>query len=268
MAELEAAFAADGWDYELIVVDDASTDGTAELLAGVRDDRVQVMTHPANRGYGAALVTGIRAARHDVVAIIDADGTYPYDQLPALARKLVPGVDMVVGARTGQGAGGPWLRRPAKWLLRRLAMYLTGTRIPDLNSGMRVMRKAVVLQYRRLLPNNFSFTTTITLAMLTNHYSVAYVPIPYRVRTGRSKIRPIQDTFNFLQLIIRTIMYFAPLKVFLPISFLLFSATFASGVLDVVHDNLTDKTVLLFTGFMTTLAIGCLADLIDKRLAP
>lgn len=258
------AFLREEWPHEIILVNDCSTDSTAGRLRELTG-RVQVVTHEINRGYGASLLSGIRRARYDVIAIIDADGTYPYEELPMLVRQL-EGTDMVVGARLGPGSRGPWMRRPAKWLLGQLANYLTGQRIPDLNSGMRVMRRPIVMQFRRLLPPNFSFTTTITLAMLTNQYAVRYVPITYQRRIGRSKIHPVRDTFNFLQLIIRTVMYFAPLKVFLPLSLSLLAGTIASGVMDVRANNLTDKTVFFFIGFMMTLAIGCLADLIDKRL--
>jgi hypothetical protein len=137
-----------------------------------------------------------------------------------------------------------------------------------MNSGLRVFRREVAQRFLGILPDGFSFTTTITLAMLTNSYAVNYVPIDYSERIGRSKIRPIRDTLNFVQLIARTGVYFAPLRVFLPIASLLGVACVASAAYDVlVLDNLTDKTVLLALFAMNTAMFAALADMIDKRMA-
>jgi len=158
-------------------------------------------------------------------------------------------------------------RRPAKWMLNKLANYLTGTKIPDLNSGLRVMKKDIVMNYVHLLPDGFSFTTTITLAMLTNNYRVEFVPIEYKIRSGKSKIRPIRDTMNFIQLIIRTVLYFDPLKIFLPISAFFFISSIAVLALSYLFTpKIMDiTTVILFISGVQILAIGMIADLIDKR---
>ena len=175
--------------------------------------------------------------------------------------------DMVVGARTGDNVAMPLLRRPAKWFLTGLANYLASTKIPDLNSGMRVMRKSVLTRFLNILPEGFSFTTTITLAMLSNDYHVRFKPIDYHSRTGKSKIRPFADTLGFLMIIIRTIMYFNPLKIFIPISATLFLialvALFYSAF---VLDQVWDVTVIILVSLAIQVAvIGLLADLIDKR---
>jgi hypothetical protein len=175
---------------------------------------------------------------------------------------------MAVGSRTGADVQIPLVRRPAKWMLRRLAEFLSGTRIPDLNSGLRAMRKELVLLYRPILPRGFSFTTTITLASLTNDHRVDWVPIDYKKREGRSKIRPIRDTLGFTGLILRTVMYFNPLKVFVPIGALIglgLAGSLYYDIFVVQPSNLSDKTVLLFLAFLHILAVGVLADLIDKR---
>jgi len=261
--ELRATLDAAGLAYEIVIVDDGSTDATAEIAEG---KGVTVVRHPQNMGYGAALKTGIRRARHDVIAITDADGTYPAAALPDLIAALRH-VDMAVGARTGADVHIPLARRPAKWALNQAANYLSGTRIPDLNSGLRVFKRDVALTFFRLLPNGFSFTTSITLAMLTNGYPVQFVPIDYRPRAGRSKIRPIRDTLGFLSLIVRTVMYFNPLRIFLPLSLLFLGA----GALKTAYDVLTVQNVttsdmlLLVTGILIG-TVGLLADLIDKRL--
>jgi glycosyltransferase involved in cell wall biosynthesis len=254
-----------GFKYEILVVDDGSEDDSAAVAesAGFR-----VLRHPENRGYGAALKTGIRHAAHDWIAITDADGTYPNEHLPELTRLAVDGAyDMVVGARTGESVHIPLARRPAKWALNRLANYLARTEIPDLNSGMRVFRRAVVEEFRRYLPASFSFTTTLTLALLTNDYTVCYVPIAYHKRVGRSKINPIKDTLNILGLIVRTVMYFAPLRVLLPVSgslLLLALAVLVGSAL--FTPKIMDVTVIVIT--MTALQIAVVAlvaDLIEKR---
>lgn len=248
-------------NWELIFVDDGSTDNTFELIP---KDRVILLRHEANRGYGAAIKTGIRKAKNDTIAIIDADGTYPLDKLPELL-ELISDFDMIVAQRKG---GMPVLRVPAKWVLNKLAEYLTGTKIPDLNSGFRVFKKSIVEKFYRILPDGFSFTTTITLAMLTNNYSIKYVPINYQKRLGSSKIHPIKDTFCFLQLIVKTILYFNPLRIFLPLSLILFLASitmliFSRFFLGYVMDV---STVILFITGIQLLAIGMIADLIDKRI--
>src|SRR5262249_20308913 len=153
----------------------------------------------------------IRAAAARVVAITDADGTYPGAPLPALYHKLIEtGSDMVVGARTGKNVHIPLARRPAKAMLARLAVYLSGKPIPDLHSGLRVFLPEAALERFHLISDGFSFTTTITLALLARNRRVIFVPVDYRKRTGSSKIRPIADPFNFLVLILRVSIYFEP----------------------------------------------------------
>jgi glycosyltransferase involved in cell wall biosynthesis len=248
---------------ELIVVDDGSLDATAQkaVAAGAR-----VIRHRVNRGYGAALKTGILAAAEEAVVITDADGTYPNDRIPELIALLEEN-DMVVGARTGGKVEIPWARRPAKWFLNQLANYLSEARIPDLNSGLRAFRRSEVQRFFGILPSGFSFTTTITLAMHVNDCVVAYVPVDYHKRHGRSKIRPFQDTLGFLALIVRTVLYFRPLKIFLPIAgFLLLLAIAIFAYSALFTDKIMDAsvTITLMTSFQMA-AIGLLADLIDKR---
>ena len=249
--------------YEIIVVDDGSTDNTVQII---QERAVQLVRHPFNKGYGAALKTGMRKAKYDTIAIIDADGTYPAEELPKLASGIGEW-DMVVGARVGKDAEVSPLRKVAKGFLTRLANYLVGTPIPDLNSGLRVFKKDIAMQFYNILPSGFSFTLTITLALLSNDYLVQYVPTRYHKRVGKSKIRPIRDTLGFLQLIIRTVMYFAPLKIFLPVSL----ALFLFGVVIFLYSLLVLHKVMDVTVVVTILAsiqiaaIGLLADLTDKR---
>ncbi len=259
-----------GVPKELLVVNDGSSDGTSGLLAELeqRFPELHVVHHKVNQGYGAALKTGFAAARHDVCIITDADDTYPEDRVVDLIACIDDGAEMAVGARTGANVNIPLIRRPAKATLRYLASFLAGTPIPDLNSGLRAVRRELVLRYRAILPQGFSFTTTITLAALTNNHRVDYVEIDYAARSGQSKIRPIKDTLGFTALIIRTVLYFNPLKVFYPIAFVLGMIMMAALYHDLfleAEPNLGDKTVLMFVAVVQLLSVGLLADLIDKK---
>ena len=253
-------------DYELLVVDDGSTDRTAEI---VRESGVGLIQHSSNRGYGAALKTGISRANYKAILITDADGTYPDERIPDLIRVYKEGnFDMVIGARTGENVSVPIMRKPAKWIISKLANYLTRMKIPDLNSGLRVMRKEALEKFMQILPDGFSFTTTITLALLTNAYSVKYVQVDYYKRKGTSKINPIKDTFNFIVLIIRTVLYFNPLSVFVPLSLLLVVLAIVVLLggwffLGVFMDQ--SFGIIIMTA-VVVMSIGMLADLIDKRL--
>ncbi len=199
-------------EAEVIVVDDGSTDRTA---ACAEVEGARVIRHPATAGYGRSLKTGIRAARHEQIAIADADGTYPVEEIPLLLAKLGEGFDMVVGARQGRHYRGTFLKPPARAIFRFLVEFSTGVRIPDINSGLRVFRKSDVESLFPLLCDTFSFTTTLTLAYCFLHRFIAYVPIPYAPRVGRSKVRPVRDTLRTLQFLVESIAYFNPLKLFL-----------------------------------------------------
>lgn len=249
-------------DFEIITVNDGSSDSTYSILRTLPG--IRVLHHPVNLGYGASLKTGIRHAKHPLIAIIDADGSYPIERLPDLVH-LAEDADMVVGARTGDDVQYSKLRSIPKWFLKHFAEWMTRRPIPDLNSGMRVFRKPAVERFLNILPDGFSFTTTITLAMLTNRYVVHYEPINYHQRVGKSKIKPIRDTINFVQLILRTGMYFAPLRVFLPVSAIFMLGFGITFLQDLIRGDLTERTLLLLVGATQLAMFSLLADMIDKR---
>ncbi len=248
-----------GWPYELIVVDDGSTDRTWEEIRRLNVRRVRLSE---NRGYGAALKAGIASTENELLVIIDADGTYPAEAIPEMLA-LANEHDMVVGARTGNKVYPSFLRQPARWLLRRVAGLLTEQNIPDLNSGLRVLRKSIVRAFWHLLPNGFSFTTTITLAMLCNNYSVHYHPVDYYKRTGRSKIRP-GHLWDFLLLILRTVVLFRPLRVFVPLGGLLFFAGVTKLLTDLYRQSSSEVAALSILAAIIIWAVGLLADQIAR----
>jgi glycosyltransferase involved in cell wall biosynthesis len=257
IGEIKDTLMENGYDFEIIVVDDASQDSTAKKA---RNMNVKLLQHPYNKGYGASLKTGIRQAQGEIIVISDADGTYPVRDIPTLLHYM-DSFDMVVGARIGRNVKMPWVRRPAKFILSRLAALLVSMKVPDLNSGLRAFKKDIVLDLLPSLPSGFSFTTTLTLAMLSDEYDVKFVPIDYYERKGRSKIRPIEDTYNFALLIIRMIMYYNPLRIFLPIASLLFLVAMAVVLYDIIVFHLVTKSALLLTFVAIQVGVtGLLAD--------
>ena len=266
LAEIVDALADEPIRYEIVVVDDASTDRTAERAERFSADcwqcAVRVIRSPENRGAGAARRTGIRQARGEIVVMLDADGSYPAGAIPELLRWF-PAYDQVNGARTSEQGTLPWLRKPTKWFIRKLASYLTGHKIPDLNTGLKAFKREAMLPWLWVVPDGFSCVTTMTLAFLTNGYAVKYVPTRYRPRIGRSKFHPIKDTLAYLGTVLRIVLYFRPLKVFLPLSGMLTLLGMAKTGLDwCLTGSMQESDIVIFVaGFMTCM-LGLLAEVI------
>jgi glycosyltransferase involved in cell wall biosynthesis len=261
---IRTALDASGYIYELIVVDDGSTDGSTDEAAALSD--VQIIRFQRNRGSGSARRAGTRAARGRIVVWTDCDMTYPNDRIPELVKELERGWDQVVGARASERGTVKALRVPAKWFIRKLACYLSETDIPDLNSGLRAFRRDVGAQYLHLLPRGFSCVTTMTLSFLCDGYSVGYVPIDYAKRAGRSKFHWWADTKRYLVQVIRMVLSYNPLRVFLPVGLALLAIGGVKFGYDVITKDFriaTNTLLLLFAGFQV-IVIGLLADLVVR----
>jgi polyisoprenyl-phosphate glycosyltransferase len=264
---IRGALEASHHSFEIIAVDDGSSDGSGEELR--RIEGIQLIQFARNRGSGSVRKAGTRAARGRVVVWTDADMTYPNEEIPRLVKEL-EGYDQVVGARTSEQGTAKAFRVPAKWFVRKLGSYLIQQQIPDLNSGFRAFRRDVAQQFLHLLPDGFSCVSTITLAFLANGYSVRYYSIDYKPRAGQSKFHWWADTQRYITQVIRMILSFNPLRVFMPIGVLL--TVFGGGklVYDLIgyHLHVATSTLLVFFAAFQVFAIGLLADLVVRLNKP
>jgi polyisoprenyl-phosphate glycosyltransferase len=259
VAELFRVFSDLNLSFEVIVVNDGSTDGTG---AAAERTRARVIHQRQNRGYGASLKKGIAASNSTWVVITDADGTYPATALPRML-EIGKSVDMVVGDRGAAMRNVPMIRKPAKFILNSLANYLAERKINDLNSGLRVFRRTALQSFVPLLPEGFSFTTTITLCMVCSGLDVEYVPITYGRRIGTSKIRAT-DFFAFILLVLRVVTLFRPLRVFLPVGAIFIVLGLAKLIYDLTLWNLSESAVLAILGGLGAWGLGLIADMISR----
>lgn len=260
---IREALEASRYSYELIVVDDGSNDGSETELS--RIEGITLITHRRNQGSGAARRTGTTAARGRVVVWTDVDMTYPNDLIPDLVDAM-EGVDHVVGWRQTEEGTHKLLRTPAKWVIRKLASFLSETDIKDLNSGLRAFRRDVAMQYVHELPKGFSCVTTLTMSFLGNGYSIGFFPIQYFPRAGRSKFHWLRDTRRYILQVIRMTLSYNPLKVFLPIGL----GLLVIGLVKLGFDwaerdfRLAANTLLIFFAALQVITVGLLADLVVR----
>jgi len=254
LKELKKYLKGKKYQTEIIVVNDGSTDQTNKILKNIKD--IKLINHPYNKGYGSAIKTGVKNAQHDWVLLYDSDGQHRPEYIEKLI-KYTPDYHMIIGARTGYQ--GPFSRQPGKKLLRWTANYLAQQKIPDLNSGFRLIKKDLFLKFSHILPNGFSLSTTITLAFFKEALNVKYVPIKINKRKGKSSVS-IKDGFKSLMLIFRIITLFSPLRIFLPVAIILLILATASFIYDLTQLNITEITILLFLSCLILFFFGLLAD--------
>jgi glycosyltransferase involved in cell wall biosynthesis len=244
-------------DAEIIVVDDGSTDDTATICAR---NAVQVVRQPYSMGNGAAIKRGARAAKGSTLVFMDADGQHDPALVERLLQRLGEGFDMVVGARDWAGQAGVG-RGVANTIYNWLASRMTSFPVLDLTSGFRAVDAAKFREFIHLLPNGFSYPTTITMAFFRSAYAVSYEPIPVARRIGRSHIRPIRDGIRFLLIIFKIATLYSPLKLFVPASLAFFAIGLANYAYTyVTAHRLTNMSVLLFSAGVIVFLIGLISE--------
>jgi glycosyltransferase involved in cell wall biosynthesis len=250
IADAKSVLTRHGYGHEIIVVVDGATDHTAREAAAAG---AKIVRHSQNFGYGRSLKSGILAADNNLVAIADADSTYPIERLPDLIHAAAS-VDMAIGARTGVLYHGSIWKRIGRIVFRALSEFSAGQRIPDINSGMRVFRRSQIMPFFPIISAGFSFTTTSTLAYLLNDLSIGYLPIEYRAREGRSKVRHLRDSLRALQIILEAILRCNPIKAFILIAAPMFAL---SGLL-----LLLAMLTVSSTCFLSSVVCFCFAALV------
>lgn len=245
---------------EILVVDDGSIDDTTTVCAS---QNIRSIRHQYPKGNGAAIKTGARAAKGDVIIFMDADGQHQPEDIPALLEKFSEGYDMVVGARQSGSHAGTH-RAVANDFFSRFASWMVMQTIEDLTSGFRIVRAARFRQFLYLLPNGFSYPTTITMSFFRAGYSVAYVPIHTPRRIGKSHIRPLRDGVRFLLIIIKIGTLYSPQRLFLPVS----AGFFFTGLGYYLYTYLstqrfTNMSALLFIAAIITFLIGIVSEQIS-----
>ncbi|MFH1671584.1 MAG: glycosyltransferase family 2 protein [Candidatus Portnoybacteria bacterium] len=250
-------------DQEIIVVDDNSTDQTNQILKSINN--IKVITHSENQGYGAALKTGIKQAQGKYILIIDGDGTYPAESIPQML-KYINDYEMVSGVRRGKNFDARWLyaQRIGKFILKRVMVYVTKTKIPDINCGLRIFKKETIEKFWDLYPQGFSFTTTSLAAFLSNNYRVKFIPIDYHQRKEKSTLKPLKSFAAFINLILKISLFFKPIRIFLPLSIFFFFLAIIITVYGFVWKGVFfDTTVILISATsLQTFFFGLLAEII------
>jgi len=254
-------------EYEIIVVDDGSNDNTKDVLKSLSNENIRIITHPENMGYGEAILTGIKNAKYEYVATIDADGSYLAEDLVKLISEIER-YDLVIGARKGKEFWGSMLKHPARILFLFLAEFTVGEKIPDVNSGLRIFKKSSFLELKfPAICRGFSFSSTMTLAFLAEGKFVKFVPISYLPRKGKSKVNYIRDTLRTLQVLVEIITFYNPLKLIIIIIFPLIILSILWLLLWLITKNFYYGTYfnITFVSSILIFVIGLLMDLIRMK---
>lgn len=263
IAKLKSLLSEKKYDYEIIVVNDGSTDKTKQIIEQIRD--ITIINHQKNQGYGTALKSGINKAKKEYILIIDADGTYPVKSILKML-KYIGDYEMISGARQGKNHDARWFytQRIGKFALRKIASYVTNTKIPDINCGLRIFKKETIKKFWNLYPRGFSFTTTSLVAFLSNGYQVKFIPINYYKRESKSTLKPFKSFVAFINLILKISLFFKPIRVFLPLSILFLFLAIIITIYGFVWKGIFfDTTVILISATaLQTFFFGLLAEII------
>ncbi len=253
--------------WEVIVVNDGSSDRTVEIASAY--PQVRLVSHPVNIGYGNALKTGILTARYDWIGICDADGSYPTSELPRLLAEMAQGFDMVVGYRQNVAEHDRWFKRQMRRIYVTSISFLTGDKIPDPNSGLRVFTKKLVMEFFYFLCGGFSFTTSLTVLAAEKPCFMKFIPITYAYRKGRSKVQHLRDSMRTVQLIIQGVTYYNPMKFFVIMTWLLAGLVGFPAMLLAVFNMHTFSAYFMLFGCVVALltGLGVLGDIMRISVA-
>lgn len=244
-------------DYEIIVVDDGSTDDTGSIAS---DMGIKVFSHPYNKGNGAAVKSGIRIATGNVLVFMDGDNQHDPEDIADLIR-YIPEYDMVVGARNRKGQTSA-LRWIGNSIYNRLASYVAKFQVKDLTSGFRAVKKDIAMKFLSMLPNSYSYPTTITLGMLRNGFSIKYIPINMKKgEKGKSNIKLFQDGVRFLMIIIKICTLYSPMRIFMPVSFLMFFLGLIRYIYTfILYRSFTNMSAMLMIGSIIIFMMGLVSE--------
>lgn len=242
----------EGW--KVLIVNDGSSDSTSVIVDKIKG--VHVINHKHNKGYGASLKTGILASSTEYIAFYDADGQHQPNDLVKMCLDA-ENYDMIVGAR-GKSSHQDWQRKPGKWVLSKFANFLTGEEIPDLNSGLRIVKRDEIMPLLHLFPNGFSFSTTSTMAFMNMDFSVKYIGIKVDKRVGKSTVKQLKHGSSTLLLMLRLMVLFNPLRVFLPVSFFLIGTGFLYQIVFGLYTYQSSGKIVIFQGSILFLVTGLL----------
>lgn len=256
--------------HEIIIVDDGSFDGTYEILKARKD--IKLIRNPYNKGYGFSIKKGIVAATGEIIAITDADGTYPIEAILLMIKKLEEGYDLVIGKRENLKSFDPFVKKLSRFLFKHVAQFVAGEKILDVNSGLRVFRRNVILKYMVNTSSGFSFSLSTTLIFILEGLSVYYYPIEYRARIGKSKVKYLRDILRSAQILTETITLYNPVKIFMLISGIIsvlgFLMLFISTFVHLVNYSLGVVGFMILQGIaFYTFSLGLIAFLLKKGIS-